>query len=88
MSVIAARARPGALAHALIVYSERSMPECPGRYLPAEESRLINRGAAAAEIAAPRYSPDDLRRIMGTFAIERAMLLGNGMQEFLFRLQT
>jgi hypothetical protein len=88
MNVIAARARPGALAHALIVYSERSMPERPGRFVPTEDSKLVNRSGAGAEIAAPRYSPDDLKRIMGRFAIDRAMLLANGMQEFLFRLQS
>jgi len=88
MSAIAARARPGALAHAFIVYSERSMPDRPGRFVPAEDLKLVNRGRPTAEIKAPRYSPEDLGRIMGRFAIDRAMLLANGMQEFLFRLQT
>jgi hypothetical protein len=87
MRAIAARARSGALVHALIVYSERTMPERPGRFVPTEEQMLVNRNGPAAEISAPRYSPDDLRRIMGSFAIDRAMLLANGMQEFLFRLQ-
>lgn len=87
MAAIAAHARPNALAHALIVYSERSMPDRPGRFVPTEDLKLVNRGSPAAEIAAPRYSPDDLRRIMSGFAIERAMLLANGMQEFLFRLR-
>jgi hypothetical protein len=87
MNAIAARARPGAIAHALVVYSERTMPERPGRFVPNEDVMLVNRGASTSETAAPRYSPDDLRRIMGSFAIDRAMLLANGMQEFLFRLQ-
>jgi hypothetical protein len=87
MNAIGARARRGALAHALIVYSERTMPERPGRFVPTEDVMLVNRGAAGSEIPAPRYSPDDLRRVMGSFAIDRAMLLANGMQEFLFRLQ-
>jgi hypothetical protein len=87
MNAIAARGRRGALVHALIVYSERTMPERPGRFVPTEDVMLVNRGAAAAEIPAPRYSPDDLRRIMGCYTIDRAMLLANGMQEFLFRLQ-
>jgi hypothetical protein len=87
MNVIAARANPGAIVHALIVYSERSMPDRPGRFVPTEESKLVNRNRPGSEIAAPRYSPDDLRRIMGRFTIDRAMLLANGMQEFLFRLQ-
>lgn len=87
MNAIAARARHGTLAHALIVYSERTMPEHPGRFVPTDDIMLVNRGPAASEVAAPRYSPDDLRRVMGSFAIDRAMLLANGMQEFLFRLQ-
>jgi len=37
-------------------------------------------------IAAPRYSPEDLGKSMGGFLIDRARLLSNGMQEFLFRL--
>lgn len=85
MGAIAARARPGARVHALIVYSERSMPDRPGRFLPTEDWKLVNRAAAAAEIAAPRYSPELLGRIMRGFAIEHARLLANGMQEFLFR---
>jgi hypothetical protein len=87
MTAIAARSRPGALAHALIVYLERSMPERPGRFVPDEGLKLVNRSSPAAEIAAPRYSPDDLGRIMGRFGIDSARLLGNGMQEFLFRLK-
>lgn len=87
MRVIAMRSRPGALAHALIVYSERSMPDRPGRFVPAEDLSLVNRGASPAEIKAPRYSPEDLGRIMGRFAVDRARLLANGMQEFLFRLR-
>ena len=87
MRAIAVRSHPGTLAHALIVYSERSMPERPGRFVPAEDSSLVNRGASTAEIKAPRYSPEDLGRIMGRFCVDRARLLANGMQEFLFRLR-
>jgi hypothetical protein len=86
MNAIAARARPGALAHALIVYSERSMPDRPGRFVPTEDLRLVNRPAQAAMIDAPRYSPELLGRMIGRFAVDRARLLANGMQEFLFRL--
>ena len=87
MTAIAARARPDALAHALIVYSERTMPGRPSRFVPTEDLLLLNRGTPAAEIPAPRYSPDDLGRMMGGFAIDRAVLLANGMQEFLLRLR-
>ena len=43
--------------------------------------------AASEVIAAPRYSPEDLGKSMGRFIMDRARLLANGMQEFLFRLE-
>ncbi len=86
MRAIASRTRPGALAHALIVYSERSMPEQPSRFQPTEDLKLASRATTAAEIRAPRYSPEDLGRTMGGFVIDRGRLLADGMQEMLFRL--
>ncbi len=86
MSAVAARGRQGMLAHALIVYSERTMPGRPGRYVPTEDLKLLDRAIPAAIIAAPRYSPEFLGSNLGKFAIEHARLLGNGMQEFVFRL--
>ncbi len=86
MTAVAARARPGALAHALIVYSERLMPDRPGRFIPDEDYTLVDRAVPGATIDAPRYSPEFLGQIVEPFAIEHARLLANGMQEFLFRL--
>jgi hypothetical protein len=87
MNAIAHRARPGAIAHALIHYSEREMREHPGRFIPSEGGdELVDYNATHATIAAPRYSPEDLDKGMGRFVLDRARLLGNGMQEFLFRL--
>jgi hypothetical protein len=85
-TAIAERARPGAFMHALIAYSESSMPVVPGRYVPLEDYRLHNLAPTLAERPARRYTPDDLRRHLPKCKIERAMLLANGMQEFLFRL--
>jgi len=86
MTAIAERTQFRGLAHALIVYSERSMPERPGRWMPDEELRLADKSRAAAAVPAPRYSPEDLGRIMGGFVIDRGRLLANGMQEMVFRL--
>ena len=86
MTAIGHRARPGALAHALIFYSERDMSEHPGRFVPTADGQLIDYHPRHASIAAPRYSPEDLGRSMGRFVLDRARLLSNGMQEFLFRL--
>lgn len=87
MSAIEARARPGAMAHALVVYSERSMPDRPRRYIPMTDGRLVNHATPNSEIDAPRYSPEALGQMMGNFEIDRARLLANGMQEFLLRLK-
>jgi hypothetical protein len=86
MHVIARRARPGAIAHALIYYSDPDMPQHPGRYLPATGGGLVDRRDQGEAIRAPRYSPEHLTKYMGGFQIDRARLLSNGMQEFLFRL--
>lgn len=86
MQAIEHRARPGALAHALICYAEREMKEQPGRFVPTADGELVDQSDACARVPAPRYSPEDLSKNMGRFVIDRARLLGNGMQEFVFRL--
>ena len=88
MIAIGRRARPGALAHALIYYADRDMKEHPGHLVPVANGDLIDRIATGAMIAAPRYSPEELGKSMGGFVIDRARLLSNGMQEFLFRLES
>lgn len=83
----AARSRPGTLVHALIAYSSARMPAQPGQYAAMGETQLAPTAPGAAERAAPRYTPQDLARCLPGYHIERAMLLRNGMQEFLFRLK-
>jgi hypothetical protein len=46
----------------------------------------LSHGRSATEIKAPRYSPEDLSRMPGHYAVDRARLLANGMQEYLFQL--
>lgn len=86
MGAIGRRARPGALAHALIFYADRDMKEHPGRFVPTAAGELIDHSAPGRTIPAPRYSPEDLGKSISGFTIDRARLLSNGMQEFLFRL--
>lgn len=86
MAQVAERARPGTLAHALIYYAEPQMPVEPGHYVPDADGSLVNVAACTQLRDAPRYTPEDLRLCLPAYTIERAMLLGNGMQEFLFRL--
>ncbi|HUG99033.1 MAG TPA: class I SAM-dependent methyltransferase [Gammaproteobacteria bacterium] len=85
MAEILERLRPGSLVHALIAYSTPRMSALPERIVPGDDYRLLHSAVTADERTAPRYSPDDLARSMPGYAVERAMLLRNGMQEFLFR---
>jgi hypothetical protein len=86
MECIAIRSRPGTLAHALVYYSARRMPQRPSCFVPLDENRIANVGPPQPERDAPRYSPEDLALCMPRYAVDRARLLRNGMQEFLFRL--
>ena len=86
MESIALRCKPGALAHGLVYYSMRQMPERPGSFVPLDDQRLVNLAPPGPERPAPRYSPEDLARCMPRYTVERGRLLRNGMQEFLFRL--
>lgn len=86
MAQVAERARPGTLAHALIYYAEPQMPVAPGHYVPDPNGSLVNVSPGTQLRDAPRYTPEDLRLCLPAYTIERAMLLSNGMQEFLFRL--
>ena len=86
MRAIGRRARPGALAHALIFYADKEMQQFPGRFVPTASAELEDYRPRGAAVAAPRYSPEDLSRNIGDFAIDRGRLLSNGMQEYRFRL--
>lgn len=85
-SRLAARGLPGTLVHALVAYRDPLMPLQPGGFCPVDSGHLERRNTAGDERPAPRYSPEDLGNAFREFSIERAVLLGNGMQEFLFRL--
>jgi hypothetical protein len=87
MDAIGRRVRRGALAHALIFYADSDMKQHPGRFVPTADGDLLDHGIPGETMPAPRYSPEDLGKVMGRFSIDRARLLGNGMQEFLFRAE-
>lgn len=85
MDEIQSRLRPGSLVHALIAYSTPRMPARPQHITPTPSYGLEIVPLDGAERAGRRYTPDELGRLMGGYVVERAMLLKNGMQEFLFR---
>jgi len=85
METLALRCRPGTLVHFLLYYSEPQMPEKPGRMAPLADGQLQFTATGPGLIRAPRYSPEDLAHCMQDYTVVRAILLQNGMQEFLYR---
>lgn len=85
MRAVAARCRPGARIHGLVVYTDTRMPVSPGRFLPQPDGQLLWDAPVAETCAAPRYSPEQLGEALADFRHERGMLLANGLQEFLYR---
>jgi len=86
MSSVAARGQPGTLVHALIAYAADRMPARPRRFVALDEQHLSTAPCTEETRVAPRYTPEDLSVCMPGYKMVRAMLLRNGMQEFLFRL--
>jgi len=86
MDAVAARARPGARVHFLVAYATPRMPGRPSRFAPQPDGRLLTSIVTAEERDAPRYTPEDLGRCLRGYRVEGAMLLRNGMQEFVYRL--
>jgi len=86
MDCVAEHGQAGTLVHALVVYSAKMMPVLPNRYVPVDDHSLRIVANTQEMQPAPRYSPEDLGLCMPAYSLERAMLLRNGMQEFLFRL--
>ena len=88
MANIAALCRPRASVHALIVYAERLMPQRPGTLSPIDTGHLRVHAGTDVDRVAPRYTPDDLRRCTPAYDLDGVRLLGNGMQEYRFRLHS
>jgi hypothetical protein len=82
------RAAPACRVHALIHYSALEMPEQPaGIRIDSDRALQIPNDALQSRVAAPRYSPKALEKAMPSLTVDRSMLLGNGMREFLFKLR-
>jgi hypothetical protein len=83
---LAERASPRARLHALIEYRATTMPAVPLSFAPAGLDLVADTDDHSAEpITAPRYTPKELEKRLPGFGSEKTMLLGNGMQEFLYR---
>ncbi len=77
---------PEGIVHAYIHSASSEMPQSPKHYRLDEEGRVlcISRGPALRKT--PRYSYADLEKHATGFRVMRSMLLRNGIQEYLLRL--
>lgn len=83
---LAERASGQARLHALIEYRATRMPVVPTSFAPLGLELLADPAVEdSATIPAPRYSPNELEKRLPGFTSEKTMLLGNGMQEYLYR---
>lgn len=84
MDHITVRLRPGATMHALIEYSNNRAWEIPGRNIGSAGARTRNAPAARSRRETACLTPKELSRYLPDYQIDRALLLGSGMQEYLF----
>ncbi|MFW5816873.1 MAG: hypothetical protein ACOCVP_08450 [Wenzhouxiangella sp.] len=85
IDLLVPRFQPQTRLHALMEYASPLMPATPGHWIPDANTRLHASHVDAEQIDSPRYKPKELERIMPQLAPERTVLLGNGLQEYLFR---
>ncbi len=86
--VLKNRLAPGACLHALIEYSARQMPAAPGKMTPRDAGNLyVEPDENEGSIDTPRYARGRLEACLPGMTAEHTMLLGNGMQEYLFRFR-
>lgn len=83
---LAAIMTPTGIIHAYIHSAHATMPRHPQRYTALEDGRVARVGHAPAERKAPRYSAWDLEKHAIGLRVERSMLLRNGLQEYLLRV--
>ena len=75
----------GALLHLLVEYTATRIPDPAPRLVPLSPDELRVDVPGPGTRPSPGYTPGDVQRFMGTLWAEKTVLLGNGMQEFLFR---
>lgn len=75
---------PGARLHAFVAPMD-AIALYPAHYDILEAGRLRVRREARGTRPGPRYHQPELERLMPQFVVERSVLLGNGIQEYLFR---
>ncbi len=84
ISLLAPRFKPATRVHALMEYASPLMPATPGAWVPDANAKLHASQVDEEQVDSPRYKPKEMERLMPQLKPERTVLLGNGLQEFLF----
>ncbi|MGD8914781.1 MAG: hypothetical protein PVI97_16115 [Candidatus Thiodiazotropha sp.] len=77
---------PTAVLHAYIHSADANMAQHPQRYSVTGEDKVVRLDHDPAVRKTPRYSYSDLEKHTVGLHVERSMLLRNGMQEYLLRM--
>ncbi|MEJ2693021.1 MAG: class I SAM-dependent methyltransferase [Candidatus Thiodiazotropha sp.] len=77
---------PGGIVHAYIHSAYATMPQYPQRFTLTEEDRVLCLDGDPEMRKTPRYSFGDLEKHVAGFHVDRSMLLRNGIQEYLLRM--
>jgi len=76
----------GALVHGFVAYGIKTLPVKPRVLVLRPDGWLATMPERdTATRPAPRYTTGELQRLMPAFRVDRAILLRDGMQEYLFR---
>jgi hypothetical protein len=79
---------PGGIVHAYIHSAHASMPQHPQRYTLTGEDQVLRLDRDPDIRKTPRYSFGDLEKHAPGFHVDRSMLLRNGIQEYLLRMDS
>ncbi|MCU7845376.1 MAG: hypothetical protein KZQ93_16220 [Candidatus Thiodiazotropha sp. (ex Monitilora ramsayi)] len=85
-SRLAAIMAPGGVVHAYIHSAYATMPQYPQRYSPQEDGLVLRLDRDPDARKTPRYSFGDLEKHADGLHIDHSMLLRNGIQEYLLRV--
>lgn len=77
---------PTGIVHAYIHSAHATMPRHPQRFTPLGDDLVVRVDHDTAARKAPRYSTHDLEKHAVGLHVQRSMLLRNGMQEYLLRV--
>lgn len=79
---------PGGIVHAYIHSAHASMPRYPQRYTLTGADQVLRLDRDPDTRKTPRYSFGDLEKHAQGFRVDRSMLLRNGIQEYLLRMDS